>query len=368
MSKPLSLLLRRLPSRLSLALATVASASLLAACGGDGEATGYERLVVFGDSLSDVGSYATPGIQSLGGGKYTINGADARIWVERLAERAGVPQPCAAQTGLESSGDLAALAAPITDVDTCYGYAQGGARVTNPVGPANKAVIALGDLSGQLGQLTAPVADQLQRHLAKQGGFGSAELVTVLAGANDVFMNLATLQATVGAGGDPNQAAAAAVSAMTAAGSELANLVRADMLPRGARRVVVVTVPDITKTPFGLTFDASTSALVQQMTQAFNDQVVQGLQSASGVLLVDGYGASQTIAASPQTYGIGNSTTPACDPALAQLGSLSCSAATTLPGVDVSGYQYADGVHPTPLGHKVLADVIINRLQSFGWL
>jgi phospholipase/lecithinase/hemolysin len=53
-----------LSSRRKLALATVAAASVLAACGGDGEATGYERIIVFGDSLSDVGSYATPGVQS----------------------------------------------------------------------------------------------------------------------------------------------------------------------------------------------------------------------------------------------------------------------------------------------------------------
>ncbi len=351
------------------ALASVFAASLLVACGGgDGaDATGYQRIVVFGDSLSDVGTYATPGVQSLGGGKYTINGTGAKIWVELIAERAGVAAPCAARTGLEASGSLAGLAAPITDVAGCYGYAQGGSRVTNPVGVANKALLAAGDPSAALGQLTNPVSEQVQRHLALAGGFGAADIVTVLAGANDVFINLATVNATIAAGGDGNQAATAAVKAMEQAGTELATIVRSQMLPRGARRVVVVSIPDITKTPFGATLPAPTAALVQQMTQAFNDSLGFGLASAAGVLLVDAYGASQTIAASPQSVGLGNVTGVACNPGATPLGSLTCNTTTTLPDVNVSGYQYADGVHPTPLGHRVFADVVMDKMRAFGW-
>jgi outer membrane lipase/esterase len=358
------------PARARVALVSLAAASLLAACGGGGDggdATGYTRLVVFGDSLSDVGSYATPGVQSLGGGKYTINGTGAKIWVELVADRAGVPAPCAARTGLESSGSLAGLAAPITDVAGCYGYAQGGSRVTNPVGVANKALIAAGDPSAALGQLTNPVTEQVQRHLARAGDFAASDLVTVLAGANDVFMNLATVNATVAAGGNGSQAAAAAVAAMDTAGTELSNIVRGQLLPRGARRVVVVSIPDITTTPFGATLPAQTAALVQQMTQAFNDALGTGLASANGTLVVDAYGSSQTIARAPQDFGIGNSTGIACDPGATPLGALTCNATTTLPGVNVSGYQYADSVHPTPLGHRVFADVVMEKMRAFGW-
>ncbi len=366
MTKHLSTFVRS--ARLRAALAAVVAASLLAACGGgDSDATGYTRLVVFGDSLSDVGTYATPGVQQLGGGKYTINGPDAKIWVERIAERANVAAPCAARTGLESSGSLAGLAAPITDVAGCFGYAQGGSRVTNPIGVANKALLGVGDPSAALGQLTNPVAEQIQRHLARAGAFAASDLVTVLAGANDVFMNLATVQAVAGAGGDATAASAVAIEAMADAGTELAQLVRGQLLPNGARRVVVVSVPDITKTPFGSTLPASTMALVQQMTQEFNEALGNGLASAAGVLVIDGYGSSQAIAASPQSLGISNNTTPACDPGATPLGSLACNATTTLPGVNVSGYQYADSVHPTPLGHQVLADVVVEKMRAFGW-
>jgi outer membrane lipase/esterase len=357
------------PARARAALVSIVAASLLAACGGGngGDATGYGRLVVFGDSVSDVGSDATPGVQSLGGGKFTINGAGAKIWVEHVADRAGVAAPCAARTGLESSGSLAGLAAPITDVAGCWGYAQGGSRVTNPIGVANKALLAAGDPGGELGQLTNPVAEQVQRHLARAGDFAASDLVTVWAGANDVFMNLATVNATVAAGGNGSQAAADAVKAMDTAGTELSAIVRGQMLPRGARRVVVVSAPDLTKTPFGATLPAQTAALVQQMTQAFNDALGKGLASAAGVLVVDAYGASQTIAASPQIFGFGNITGIACDPGATPLGSLTCNATTTLPGVNVSGYQYADSVHPTPLGHRVFADVVMEKMRAFGW-
>ncbi|HSI57331.1 MAG TPA: SGNH/GDSL hydrolase family protein, partial [Ideonella sp.] len=176
----------------------------LAACGGGGDGdqssrTTYGKMVVFGDSLSDVGTYAVPSIQAMGGGKYTVNAPDAKIWVELLAAQVGVTAPCAAQTGLNSV--IPSLpGAAVANHTGCYGYAQGGSRVTNPVGVANSALLALGDTSGALGQLTVPVATQIANHLAASGGsFAADDLVTVLAGGNDLFINLAGVSAAVDA-------------------------------------------------------------------------------------------------------------------------------------------------------------------------
>ncbi len=349
------------------ALAALASA-LIAACGGD-DTPAYSRMVVFGDSLSDVGTYATPGIKQIGGGKYTINGPDAKIWVELLADRAGLAKPCAAQTGLESSGQLAGFAAPITNVPDCFGYAQGGARVTELVGPANKALLAVNNPQGALGQLTVPLVAQVDRHLSVANNrFSGSELVTVLAGGNDLFMNLGTFAATAQAGGDAQAAANAAVAEMGKAGTELATLIRTKMVANGAQRVVVVNLPDVSKTPFGLSLDSNTRGLVQQMVITFNTELGKGLSGVSGVLAIDGYGTSQAIAANPAAYGVDNATTPACDPAVAQLGSLSCSAATTLAGKDVSKYQYADDVHPTPLGYQLIVKPVVDAMVAAGWL
>ena len=64
--------------------AAVLLAATLAACGGgDGDQTprvAYSKMVSFGDSLSDVGSYRVGAIAQLGGGEYSINGSAGVNW------------------------------------------------------------------------------------------------------------------------------------------------------------------------------------------------------------------------------------------------------------------------------------------------
>ena len=194
----------------------VLAAAVLAGCGG---ASGgdqalkvkYTAQVSFGDSLSDVGSYAVAGVAASGGGKFTINGDNTKInpeltgknWTEHLAAQFGLPAPCAAETGLE--GSIPTLQAPRVKHAGCFGYAMGGSRVTNPVGPNNK-------LTGsQLGALTVPVVTQIANHLAVSGGkFSGTEAVFVMAGGNDVLFQLGALQAGATAAGQAAGAAAGA--------------------------------------------------------------------------------------------------------------------------------------------------------------
>ncbi|MDO8073430.1 SGNH/GDSL hydrolase family protein [Janthinobacterium sp. SUN176] len=178
----------------------VLAAAVLAGCGG---ASGgdqalkvkYTAQVSFGDSLSDVGSYAVAGVAVSGGGKFTINGDNTKInpeltgknWTEHLAAQFGLPAPCAAETGLE--GSIPSLQAPRVKHAGCFGYAMGGSRVTNPVGPNNKLA------GGALGALTVPVVTQIANHLAVSGGkFSGTEAVFVMAGGNDVLYLLGALQ------------------------------------------------------------------------------------------------------------------------------------------------------------------------------
>jgi phospholipase/lecithinase/hemolysin len=188
-----------------------------------------------------------------------------------------------------------------------------------------------------------------------------------LAGGNDLFMNLAVLQATIGAGGDPTAAATAAVTAMAQAGGELAGYIQSLVLAKGATHVVVVNLPDVSKTPFALSQDASTQALVLQMTEAFNDQLAQGLAGVTGVLTVDAFTQSQDQAANPAQYALTNITDTACDLTKTPIGSLTCSSATVVAG-DISHYSYADTVHPTPFGYQLLAEFVARQLISAGWL
>lgn len=358
---------------LRLGAIALATAGLLAGCGGSddppaAEKITYGKLVTFGDSLSDVGTYATPGlVGATGGGKYTVNAPGVLNWTERVATAANVPALCAAQTGLNSVGPFAGFAAPVTNHPGCTSYAQGGARVTNPIGPGNVATLP-GATSGALGQLTVPVITQIQNHLAAAGGsFSGTDLVTVFAGGNDLFIQVATLRATVAAGGNATAAGQAAVTAMGQAGGELAAYVKSLIVGKGAKRVVVVAFPDASVTPEALPADQATRDLLQLMSFTFNAQLQYGLQGVPEVLYVDMYTAIQGFVANPGAYGLSNVTSAACNPALAPAAVL-CSTATTISG-DVSKYLWADSSgHGTPYGYELFAKVVIDALTAKGWL
>ncbi|MGK5066530.1 SGNH/GDSL hydrolase family protein [Janthinobacterium sp. RT4P48] len=200
----------------------VLAAAVLAGCGGASGGdqtlkTKYSAQVSFGDSLSDVGSYAVGTVLAKGGGKFTINGNNTAInpeltgknWTEHLAAQFSLPVPCAAETGLEGNAAQGLAVARVKHAG-CFGYAMGGSRVTNPVGPNNK-------LTGSaLGALTVPVVTQIANHLAVSGGkFSGTEAVFVMAGGNDVLFQLGGLQAGATAAGTKAGADAGALAFAT---------------------------------------------------------------------------------------------------------------------------------------------------------
>ena len=210
-----------------LAFALIAAA-VLTACGGNGSSGGdqapkirFSAQVAFGDSLSDVGSYAVGTVKTLGGGKFGINGDFTSVnpaltgknWTELMATQLGLAAPCAAETGLDGNA-ANGFAVPIVFHAGCTNYAQGGARVINPVGVKHK-------LTGSaFGALTVPISAQIQNHLNVSGGkFSGTELVLMMAGANDVLMQLAGLAA--------DATAAGAAAGTTAFGSTLVGLLAA---------------------------------------------------------------------------------------------------------------------------------------------
>lgn len=359
-------------SKFKITVAALGAALLLASCGGGGggetvsKKAGFTALVSFGDSLSDVGTYKVGTVAALGGGKYTVNGASGKNWTELIAADLGLPAPCSAQTGLDGMASQG-FSVPPTNHAGCTNYAQGGARVTNPVGPGNK---MLGGANAILGQLTVPVVTQIANHLAASGGsFSGKELVTVMAGGNDVFINFAVFAGSVQAGMSPTAAATAAATAMGQAGAELAGYVKSQILGKGAKQVVVVNLPDVSKTPFGYSIETSAPGVINAMVQAFNAQLSAGLSGAT-VTIVDAYTEGRAQAANPAQYGVTNSTTPACNlaPAANPLGSsLVCNSANVITG-DISHYYFADSVHPTPYGYQLLAQLVSRSLAQAGWL
>ena len=443
-----------------LALASL-TAALLVACGGGGNGdqsnrVSYSAVVTFGDSLSDPGAYKVGPIAQAGG-MFTVNGIGGAIgsdptpsyvWPQLVsAALVGTPS-CAARVGYGT--------APVA-VPGCTNYAQGGARVTDPNGPGH---------SG--GALTEPVAAQIQNFLAlpaNSGAFKGTELVTVMAGANDMFAqsdiltaaatkvgndtgnaafatsiitqlvtaapaaNRAAAQATIGAAvmgaaqaanatptsiitaaivaaatdagmnGYTNPAAtlanaptlgataqtaataqgnaaaatyvgttgiANATAGMATAAKELADNVKL-ILSKGAKKVVVLNIPDASQTPYGVS--SGQAPLVLAMTQAFNARLKAELTGVAGVLQLDAFAENQKQFANPAQFGLTNVKDMVCKagPTNPTGTSLLCNPSNILAG-DTSRYMFADSVHPTPYSHKLLAQFVTKELVLAGWL
>ncbi len=180
--------MKRLIGICAASLLTTVSAPALAQSSADHEATSVDRIIVFGDSLSDGGYYAAGGTLPPGAGSFTTNPDPVS------------PEVFAAMLGL--------------DLQTAYGlggtnYAVGGARVT----AANA--------------LSIPIATQIDNFLAAGGSFSASDLVYIQGGGNDFFYFGAL------GGTDP--------TILSTAASELATQVRR-VQDAGAGRIVTMSV------------------------------------------------------------------------------------------------------------------------------
>jgi outer membrane lipase/esterase len=344
----------------------------------------FSAQVTFGDSLADVGSYAVGSVALLGGGKYTING-DATIyypelvgktWTEMMAPLFGLPPPCAAQTGLQ--GDPArGLSVPVANVPGCLGYAQGGARITDPIGFGHPATGAA------TGALTVPVAAQVANHLALAGGrFSGSEIVYVMAGEGDMlelWRQLYIGAAAAGQGAGDYGAAEAranylfnngptAIAVAAQAGADLATIVRDQIVAKGANYVVVNNLPDVAGSPFGAAQEPAMRNLIQALVDSFNRALKAGLDSTFQVAQVDVYALTHDQLFNPAFYGISNITAPACGLNAMDGSALFCNVFNTWAGVDVSHFLYADWVYPTPYGHWLIARQVSAVMAVRGWL
>ena len=366
--------------------AVAGAALVLIACGGGGDGDQASRvtfssMVTFGDSLSDLGTYKVGTVAALGGGKYTINSSTDKNWTELLAAQLKVPALCPAQKGLDGSAGQG-FSVPVVSYSGCTSYAQGGARVTNPVGPGNK---LLGGGNAVLGQLTVPVVTQVANHLTTTGGaFSGKELVTVMAGGNDGIIAaetyVGTMQAiTIGSGAPAAAAAspaliAAANTSMTTAGTELADLIKTQLVAKGAKYVLVVNLPNLGVTPYATAEEAKVAgsrAIIANFSAAFNTALQAGLANTPNVRIVDAYSIITDQVANPVQYSLTNVSSPACNltsPSPNPLGSsLVCNASNTNSG-DVSHYLFADSVHGTPYAYQLLAQLVAKDMAVVGWL
>ncbi len=308
--------------RAFLALASV-SALLIAACGSGTIESQLKpsRIVVFGDSLSDLGQ---------GGSRYTVNDGSINVWTLQVAASFG-----AGLTTLASGGTS---------------YATGNARVnTRPDAGGNSA--------------TPTVKEQIDAFLPASA-IGANDLLIVNGGIADIVAEMAK----VTAGTQTNDQMLANVRQ---AGRDLAAQVRR-LVQAGATHVVVVGPYHLGKTPWAL--NTGRVDLLTEASSRFNDELLVAIVDlGANVLYVDAALHFNLMVASPPSFDLTNVVDPVCksaDPGpgigtgAGQVNSALCNTTTLLPGADYARYLFADRIYPTPQGHRKFGEYAYTRIRA----
>lgn len=293
----------------------------------------FKRMIVFGDSLSDQGTYEVAA-KPKGGGKFTTN--PGKLWIEVVAERMHLPIAVNRHEG---------FGIPLQILGG-FNYAQGAARVSTAL-----------NTDPNKGYTGRPVSEQIGYFLDEQKNFKQSDIIFVLAGANDEFANLAE----VGAGHmTPEQA----VKLIAQTAGDLANLVHS-LTAAGAKTVVVLNLPMVEKTPMALSLDPQVQGLISAMTKTFN-QVLQGqLAQNKNAHLIDFYAFDTKFNSNAAKYGIANVTNPAC---LIKLlpgnSSLFCSSKTLVSEQADLTYKFADSIHPATGFSKIAGEFVLSEIKK----
>lgn len=265
------------------------------------QAQTYNRLVVFGDSLSDNGNL------------FAISGQPPAPYFQgRFSNGPVFTELLGFNAGRFTAG------APVTG---SVNYAFGGART---------------DLSASPPGMRA----QLASYTGAGGTFGRNDLVSVLGGANNIF------QAFPGAAANPATAQSTMQGVAVAAAGDI-NLIVSTIAQAGAGTILVSNLPRLGVTPQFSATGPSGAALADFSGTTFNSALLSNLFTTAAarpntnIILMDLYKISDPLRANPGRFGLTN-VTDRC-----------------FTGVSVCAnpdqYLYWDGVHPTAAGHRLLA-------------
>jgi len=310
----------------SCALAGVLACALAAPVAASDQAP-FDRIVVFGTSLSDpgnafalLGTNNTPPDYSVDpflipdrpyakGGHHFSNGA---TWVEQFARPLGLAG--SVKPALRSPGSGAT------------NYAVGGARAYDAGGPFD-------------------LPRQVERFLQDFGGAAPASaLYVVEMGGNDLRDAL-----VAGLTGGPSASAAVIEAALASIAHNITRLYMA-----GATDFLVWTAPDIGLTPAISSIGASGPA--GMLTFLFNanlDGVLAQLAGLPGIHFtrLDVYAKLHAVAGEPQLFGLRNVKTACITPSAPPF-------ACRTPEV----FLFWDGIHPTRAAHAILAQEAAHAL------
>jgi phospholipase/lecithinase/hemolysin len=294
--------LRHSTSRLvvSLALACFLGVQLVS----QAASTPFSRIVVFGDSLSDTGNFYYLTGNQLPPSPYA-NGrfSNGSLWIEYLAEDLGMQ---------------------LLQKDN---YAVAGATTGH-----------LNSNDGVLGLLYPGLQDEISEFLASHQAedVDPAALYIIWAGANDFFVTLES-------GGSPADLIAGGVN----------NTVHAlqTLWSAGARYILVVNVPDLGITPYGLGSGMGNG--ITQLCEAYNQTLEAGLTALAdagiATIQVDSFATLEAMVNFPAQFDFTNVTESFIPAAVG----------------DPAGFLFWDVVHPTTRGHEILADSARNQLINY---
>lgn len=298
--------------------AALAAAALLGACGGGTtaqQAFKPERVIAFGDEASLI----------VGNGrKFAVNALNT-----------------------DDSIDCATNPIWVQAITTVYEYVF---AECNPA--ASTAVNGL--MRAAVGARADDVKTQIDAQVAlagSAGGVKAGDLVTVMAGVNDVLEQYALY---------PGKSEADITAELRARGERLAAQVNR-MVNLGAK-VIIATTLDVGVTPFALAekaakTDTDRAALLTRLTAAFNARVrVNILNDGRFVGLVLADEMVQAMAISPLSFALGNVTEAACTAALPD-----CTTKTLKEGAGAGTYLWADNTRMAHGGHVRLGLIAAQR-------
>ncbi|WP_284180416.1 autotransporter domain-containing protein [Rhabdaerophilum sp. SD176] len=276
------------------------------------DAAAQQRWVTFGDSLSDRGNlFALSGNTQPPQPYFNGRFSNGPVWVESIAgAQAGWTG------GVTPSGSL--------------NFAFGGSRTDTILAPG------------------PGTATQVGAFFAGGGTFGATDIVTMWAGANDIFQAIAV---------PANQNSVAISSVATTAASNVVAQI-GQIAAAGARTIVVMNLPDLGAAPQFNTSGAAPLASLAAVT--FNTTLTNGLATVAQanpntrILQVNAAALFGAVRSDPSAFGFTNVTqqcltTPAC---------VTGSTATQ------NTYLFWDGVHPTARGHAFVAQAVQQYLNA----
>jgi len=337
--------------------------------GGGGARMPVRVITVFGDSLSDVGTYAAAARDAGGAahpGKFTVN-PDA-VWVEHIAAFYGLQITPQRALTLDKEASLGATDATGTaTVLGGNGRAEGGARIArrpSQSGIGNNALVA-------------PVREQVQTYLAQNGTFAAGELVVIGGGGNDTYAQFSALcwGSDVNGTGEGSTTPDSAAAAIAEAANAQVALVR-QIKERGAELVLLAAASDWSGNPFARHYLADAyqrekcttptpAHQVTAWTQQFNAILRAGIADLHGVLYLEPSTVFADMLAHPQRYGLVNTTDAACTNTRPSNSATFCSAATlAAPDADQTWF-WSDAFHPTPRAHRALAEHALHMLAPW---